>query len=132
MKANHFTLNFIVILIRRRVVGRRLLLNMTAGVDAAKMNQIFKFLVNHARDQKRTKGMLFPMKRELIDDLIDAAIITFMNDPILLEVSPPVTLFGDLHGQIDDLVGWFDWIGWPPKLRMLCLGLLNFVPVFIA
>lgn len=87
-----------------------------------KMKNIFNFMVKHARDQKRTKGMGFPLKRDLMNDLIDAAIITLMNDPILLEVSPPITLFGDLHGQIDDLLGWFDWIGWPPKLRLLCLG----------
>ncbi|CAI2354458.1 unnamed protein product [Caenorhabditis sp. 36 PRJEB53466] len=42
--------------------------------------------------------------------------------PGMLQVSHPVTIFGDLHGQLDALVRYFDSIGYPPKVQYLFLG----------
>uniref|UniRef100_A0A915JJ42 Serine/threonine-protein phosphatase n=1 Tax=Romanomermis culicivorax TaxID=13658 RepID=A0A915JJ42_ROMCU len=101
---------------------------MTYQVNRDRMNLIFNALLSHARDQTRRPNLNFPLKSELIDELIDAAIFTFMSEPILLEVAPPIAIFGDIHGQFDDLVGWFDLIDWPPNRRCLFLGNFQSVP----
>lgn len=94
----------------------------TYAVNKDQMNVIFNALLGHARDQTRRPSFPFPLKPELVDELIDAAIFTFLNDPILLEIGPPIAIFGDIHGQFDDLVGWFDFVDWPPNRRCLFLG----------
>lgn len=91
-------------------------------VNKNQMQIILNALLEHARDTKRTPKQNFPLKKDLIENLLDAAIVTFLGDPMLLEVSPPVTIFGDIHGQFDDLVGWLDFVGWPPQRRCLFLG----------
>ncbi|KAF7260890.1 hypothetical protein EG68_01259 [Paragonimus skrjabini miyazakii] len=46
----------------------------------------------------------------------------FMMDPILLKLSSPITVVGDLHGQYDDLLRYFKRCGMPPKTNYLFLG----------
>ncbi|KAF5404279.1 Serine/threonine-protein phosphatase [Paragonimus heterotremus] len=43
-------------------------------------------------------------------------------DPILLKLSSPITVVGDLHGQYDDLLRYFKRCGMPPKTKYLFLG----------
>nr|QTK16928.1 protein phosphatase 1 transcript variant X6 [Nilaparvata lugens] len=45
-----------------------------------------------------------------------------LNEPSLLEISPPVKICGDIHGQYPDLVNWFNVAGFPPTTRYLFLG----------
>lgn len=40
----------------------------------------------------------------------------------LLSVPVPVNICGDIHGQLQDLVRFFDKGGWPPHSRYLFLG----------
>lgn len=44
------------------------------------------------------------------------------KEPILLEISPPLCVFGDLHGQYYDLMEIFGEVGTPPDSRCLFLG----------
>ena len=45
-----------------------------------------------------------------------------MKEPILLEISGPINVIGDVHGQIDDLMRIFMSAGRPPGSRYLFLG----------
>jgi len=46
----------------------------------------------------------------------------FMSQPTLVELTPPVKIVGDVHGQFGDLIRLFEMCGWPPKGNYLFLG----------
>ncbi len=46
----------------------------------------------------------------------------FMEEPVFLELSAPITICGDTHGQFRDLLRLFDFGGIPPKKTYLFLG----------
>ena len=54
--------------------------------------------------------------------LIIAAQELFMAQPTLVELTPPVKIVGDVHGQFGDLIRLFEMCGWPPKGNYLFLG----------
>jgi len=45
-----------------------------------------------------------------------------MEEPVLLEVSAPVNICGDTHGQYNDLLRLFEFGGRPPQTNYLFLG----------
>ncbi|KAK5972459.1 Serine/threonine-protein phosphatase, partial [Trichostrongylus colubriformis] len=46
----------------------------------------------------------------------------FSSEPTLLELSVPIAIYGDIHGQYSDIWRWFHVNGWPPETRTLFLG----------
>ncbi|XP_033172738.1 serine/threonine-protein phosphatase alpha-2 isoform-like [Drosophila mauritiana] len=46
----------------------------------------------------------------------------FMSQSMLLELSAPVKICGDIHGQFTDLLRLFDYGGYPPASNYLFLG----------
>ena len=46
----------------------------------------------------------------------------FLSQPMLLELSAPVIICGDIHGQYEDLLRHFDREGYPPDANFLFLG----------
>jgi serine/threonine-protein phosphatase PP1 catalytic subunit len=46
----------------------------------------------------------------------------FLDQPILLELQPPLTICGDIHGQYHDLLRLFDQCRRPPHANYLFLG----------
>lgn len=46
----------------------------------------------------------------------------FLNQPIVLEITAPVNICGDIHGQYNDLLRCFDLGGYPPLFNYLFLG----------
>merc|ERR1719401_70393 len=45
-----------------------------------------------------------------------------MNQPMLLELSAPIKLVGDVHGQFYDMLRLFEYRGFPPASNYLFLG----------
>jgi len=62
------------------------------------------------------------LTQELLTQLCLRARTAFNEQPMLLEISPPVLVAGDLHGQFRDLFTLFETGGVPPKSRYLFLG----------
>jgi len=62
------------------------------------------------------------LPEELIVKIVRAAREIFLQQPMLLEVSAPVNICGDTHGQYSDLLRLFEIGGFPPQANYLFLG----------
>jgi serine/threonine-protein phosphatase PP1 catalytic subunit len=51
-----------------------------------------------------------------------SALQLFLRQPTLLEVTAPVNICGDVHGQYHDLLQLFELAGYPPQSNYLFLG----------
>ncbi|XP_022230532.2 serine/threonine-protein phosphatase alpha-2 isoform [Drosophila obscura] len=57
-----------------------------------------------------------------LTDISMSARALFLSQPMLLELSAPVKICGDIHGQYKDLVRIFKKCGFPPSSNYLFLG----------
>jgi len=62
------------------------------------------------------------LKQSEINALCLAAREVFLSQPTLIELSPPVKIVGDVHGQYSDLIRLFEMCGFPPQSNYLFLG----------
>ncbi|KAF7306910.1 Serine/threonine-protein phosphatase [Mycena indigotica] len=62
------------------------------------------------------------LKNNEITAICLAAREIFLNQPTLVELSPPVKIVGDVHGQYSDLIRLFEMCGFPPAANYLFLG----------
>lgn len=46
----------------------------------------------------------------------------FMKKPLLLDIKGPIYIIGELNGDLDGLLGFFEHLGTPPEARYLFLG----------
>ncbi|CAJ0586686.1 unnamed protein product, partial [Mesorhabditis spiculigera] len=67
-------------------------------------------------------SILETVKQDTIAALCSAAKAVFISQPSLIEVSPPIRVCGDTHGQYDDVLRMFDKAGFPPKHNYIFLG----------
>lgn len=57
-----------------------------------------------------------------VQQILEYAQEDFKQEPTLLNLSSEITIVGDLHGNINDLLRIFTECGYPPKTRYLFLG----------
>lgn len=62
------------------------------------------------------------LKNTEITAICQAAREVFLGQPTLIELSPPVKIVGDVHGQYSDLIRLFEMCGFPPAANYLFLG----------
>ncbi|PFH54458.1 hypothetical protein AMATHDRAFT_134879 [Amanita thiersii Skay4041] len=62
------------------------------------------------------------LKNNEIVAICTAARDVFLSQPTLVELSPPVKIVGDVHGQYSDLIRLFEMCGFPPAANYLFLG----------
>ncbi|KAI1732686.1 calcineurin-like phosphoesterase domain-containing protein [Ditylenchus destructor] len=60
-------------------------------------------------------------QQEIIE-LCNRVYQVFSVEPIAVEVTPPVKICGDIHGQYSDLLAMFNFNGHPPKQKYVFLG----------
>lgn len=57
-----------------------------------------------------------------LSELVNKAIEILRDEPNVVELSGPITVCGDIHGQFYDLIELFKVTGFPPRTRFLFLG----------
>lgn len=62
------------------------------------------------------------LKNTEITAICQAVREVFLSQPTLVELSPPVKIVGDVHGQYSDLIRLFEMCGFPPASNYLFLG----------
>ena len=85
----------------------------------------FRFLVGLNMKLQRgfhQAGVFVDVKIEEIEDLCFLVERKIMSEPLLLELSVPITVVGDLHGQYYDLMRIFRKLGFPSEHKYLFLG----------
>lgn len=70
----------------------------------------------------RNAGILNDLKEVTINQLIDKARDLFTAQPVFLELSTPVKIVSDIHGQYKDLLRFLDLARHPPYSNYLFLG----------
>lgn len=86
----------------------------------ADLDEMIKRLIDAAYAGKVTKTVC--LKNAEITAICTAARETFLSQPALLELAPPVKIVGDVHGQYTDLIRMFEMCGFPPSSNFLFLG----------
>eukprot|EP01029_Cantina_marsupialis_P032525 TRINITY_DN996_c0_g6_i1.p1 TRINITY_DN996_c0_g6~~TRINITY_DN996_c0_g6_i1.p1 ORF type:complete len:309 (-),score=29.15 TRINITY_DN996_c0_g6_i1:267-1193(-) len=67
-------------------------------------------------------GTKVHLPEDQIRNLVLQAREIFLSQPMLLEITAPVNIMGDVHGQYYDLLRFFEIGGFPPKANYLFLG----------
>lgn len=95
--------------------------NMDIGaLKTSDLDDMIKRLVDAGYAGKVTKTVC--LKNAEITAICNAARELFLSQPALLELSPPVKIVGDVHGQYTDLIRMFEMCGFPPNSNFLFLG----------
>ena len=89
-------------------------------LKTADLDDMIKRLVDAGYAGKVTKTVC--LKNAEITAVCQAARELFLSQPSLLELSPPVKIVGDVHGQYTDLIRMFEMCGFPPNANFLFLG----------
>ncbi|ODN84693.1 serine/threonine-protein phosphatase PP-Z1 [Cryptococcus amylolentus CBS 6039] len=90
------------------------------GVQVLDVDNMIQRLLEAGYSGKVTKSP--PLKNAEIMSVCAAAREVFLSQPTLIELSPPVKIVGDVHGQYADLLRMFEMCGFPPAANYLFLG----------
>lgn len=93
------------------------------GMGALKsidLDDMISRLLDAGYSTKVTKTVC--LKNAEITAVCTAARELFLSQPAMLELSAPVKIVGDVHGQYTDLIRLFEMCGFPPSSNYLFLG----------
>ncbi|KAL2359889.1 hypothetical protein RJZ56_007251 [Blastomyces dermatitidis] len=93
------------------------------GIGALKsidVDEMITRLLDAGYSAKVTKAVC--LKNAEIIAICTAAREVLLSQPALLELSAPVKIVGDVHGQYTDLIRLFEMCGFPPAANYLFLG----------
>lgn len=93
---------------------------LTSAGTAIDIEDFIQRLLDAGYSGKRTKSVC--LKNNEIQSVCAKAREIFLLQPSLLELSPPVKVVGDVHGQYSDLIRVFTKCGFPPLTNYLFLG----------
>ncbi|KAI8646900.1 Metallo-dependent phosphatase-like protein [Parasitella parasitica] len=88
--------------------------------DVAQIDDYIHRLLDAGYASKVPKQLC--LKHFEVNAICRAAMDIFLSQPSLLELSAPVKIVGDTHGQYTDLIRLFEMGGFPPTSNYLFLG----------
>ncbi|KAM9911008.1 hypothetical protein OXX80_000574 [Metschnikowia pulcherrima] len=100
--------------------SRELLTQQPEATENMDLEGYIQRLLDAGYSGKRTKFVC--LKNHEIQQICTKAREVFLSQPSLLELSPPVKVVGDVHGQYSDLIRIFTKSGFPPSTNYLFLG----------
>ena len=80
---------------------------------------IYKVLLSRINKKKKMNNLIC---RNSIIDLIKFSKKIIIPEPTMIRLDNPITIVGDIHGNIDDLIRIFERCGYPPDTSYLFLG----------
>ena len=92
-------------------------MNALEDVD---LDDMITRLLDAGYSTKVTKAVC--LKNAEITAICTKAREVLLSQPALIELSPPVKIVGDIHGQYNDLIRLFEMCGFPPSSNYLFLG----------
>ena len=84
------------------------------------LDEMITRLLDAGYSTKITKAVC--LKNAEITAICTAVREVFLSQPALIELSAPVKIVGDIHGQYTDLIRMFEMCGFPPNANFLFLG----------
>ena len=90
------------------------------ALKSGDLDEMIQRLLDAGYAGKVTKSVC--LKNAEIDGICKAIQELMLSQPSLLELSPPVKIVGDIHGQYTDLLRMFEMCGFPPDSNYLFLG----------
>lgn len=91
-----------------------------SGTKQLDIDDLIQRLLDVGYTGKVSKSLC--LKNAEIVTICQAAREVFLSQPTLVELSPPVKIVGDVHGQYSDLIRLFEMCGFPPAANYLFLG----------
>ncbi|KAF1982589.1 serine/threonine-protein phosphatase PP-Z [Aulographum hederae CBS 113979] len=91
-----------------------------SGLTPADIDDYITRLLDSGYNGKITKTVC--LRNAEIFNICQAVREVFLSQPSLLDLSPPVKIVGDIHGQYTDLIRMFEMCGFPPNANFLFLG----------
>ena len=88
-------------------------------MSKSEINKVIKQILSTRNKLATESAHLDITQIKLVLDEIKKVLI---SEPIFLELHPPITLVGDVHGQLYDLLRIFEKCGYPPDTNYLFLG----------
>ncbi len=86
------------------------------------MDDVDKAIAQLWSVQNEPPGTEVNLPEELLFKIVKRSRDIFISQPMLLEVSAPINICGDTHGQYADLLRLFEMGGLPPNTNYLFLG----------
>ena len=72
--------------------------------------------------RSKRPGTLVELQENDVETLCQKSKSIFVEQPMFLELEPPIKIVGDIHGQYYDLLRLFEYGGYPPDANYLFLG----------
>lgn len=80
---------------------------------------VFQVILSRMQNKKQ---FVNPITMKTMTRLVDQVITILEKEPVMLQLDANITIVGDLHGNIDDLLRIFEKLRYPPAMKYLFLG----------
>ena len=80
---------------------------------------VFQVILSRMHSKKQFKS---PISLRTMQRLVAQVTSILEKEPIMLKLDANITIVGDIHGNIDDLLRIFEKCRYPPAMKYLFLG----------